>query len=84
MDIKSYVEDLDIPFGESRRINCPVCNSYKTFTATNNMGKLLWNCYKASCSVSGNTRAKVTADDLRKMYGDQKRPNLGHLKCQVM
>jgi len=77
MDIKSYVEDLDIPFGESRRINCPVCNSYKTFTATNNMGKLLWNCYKASCSVSGNTRAKVTADDLRKMYGDQEASQLG-------
>ena len=70
MNIKSYVEDLDIPVGESRRINCPVCKSYKTFTATNNMGKLLWNCYKASCSVSGNARARVTADDLRKMYGD--------------
>ena len=38
MYIKTYVKDLDIPVGESRRINCPVCKSYKTFTATNNMG----------------------------------------------
>jgi len=41
MNIRSYVEDLDIAVGDSRRINCPVCGSYKTFTATNNMGKLL-------------------------------------------
>ena len=70
MDIRSYVEELDIPVGESRRINCPVCRSYKTFTATNNMGSLLWNCYKASCSVSGAVRTRVTADDLRKMYSN--------------
>ena len=67
MDIRHFVEDLQIPTGESRRLNCPVCKSYKTFTATNNMGSLLWNCYKASCSVSGSVRVRLSVDDIRKM-----------------
>ena len=48
IDIKEYVEDLDLKLGYSKRMNCPNCNGYKTFTVTNNMGSLLWNCYKAS------------------------------------
>jgi hypothetical protein len=70
MDVRTFVEDLDIGAGESRRLNCPVCKSYKTFTATNNMGSLLWNCYKASCSVSGSTRVHMNAADLRKMFSN--------------
>ena len=68
MDVRTFVEDLDIAAGESRRLNCPVCKSYKTFTATNNMGSLLWNCYKASCSVGGSMRVQMNANDLRKMF----------------
>ena len=67
MDVRTFVEDLGIASGESRRLNCPVCKSYKTFTATNNMGSLLWNCYKASCSVSGSARTRLSVDDIRRM-----------------
>lgn len=67
MDVRTFVDDLDIASGESRRLNCPVCKSYKTFTVTNNMGSLLWNCYKASCSVSGSKKTRMTADDIRRM-----------------
>ena len=65
-NIYNTVSDLDIPIGETKRMNCPVCNGYKTFTATNNMGSLVWNCYKANCSVSGNKRVHLTSDDIRK------------------
>ena len=67
MDVRTFVEDLGIASGESRRLNCPVCKSYKTFTATNNMGSLLWNCYKASCSVSGSARTRLSVDDISRM-----------------
>mgnify|MGYP005993832243 CR=1 FL=1 len=67
MDVRTFVEDLGIASGESRRLNCPICKSYKTFTATNNMGSLLWNCYKASCSVSGSARTRLSVDDIRRM-----------------
>ena len=69
MNIKEYVNDLSLANGESKRLNCPSCGGYKTFTVTNNMGSLMWNCYKASCSVRGNTRVHLTSDDIRKSLG---------------
>jgi len=64
-NILEFVKDLNIPMDETRRINCPVCNSYKTFTATNNMGSLVWNCYKISCSLSGTARVRLSVDDIK-------------------
>jgi len=65
MNIYNYVSDLQLSVGESKRMNCPNCNGYKTFSATNNMGKLLWNCYKISCSISGSARIHLSVDDIR-------------------
>jgi hypothetical protein len=64
-NIIDYVKDLDVPIEETIRINCPSCNSYKTFTVTNNMGTLVWNCYKASCNLSGGTRVRLSVDDIK-------------------
>ena len=43
------INDFDIANGETKRMNCPECGGYKTFTVTNNMGSIVWNCYKVSC-----------------------------------
>ena len=64
-NIYEHISELDIGIGESKRINCPNCNGYKTFTVTNNMGKLLWNCYKSSCKISGSKRVRLSVDDIR-------------------
>ena len=64
-NILEFVKDLNIPIDETRRLDCPVCKSYKTFTATNNMGSLVWNCYKISCSLSGSTRIRLSVDDIK-------------------
>ena len=63
--IYNIVSDLSLSNGETKRMNCPVCKGYKTFTATNNMGSLVWNCYKVSCSVSGSTRVHLSVDDIK-------------------
>ena len=68
-DIYSLVLQLDLRNGETKRTNCPNCNGYKTFTATNNMGKLVWNCYKVSCSISGGVRVQLTSEDIKKSLG---------------
>ena len=60
---------MNLVNGETKRTNCPVCAGVKTFTATNNMGQLVWNCYKAGCRVSGGTRVHLTSDDIRKSLG---------------
>jgi hypothetical protein len=65
MNIYNYISDLHLSVGESRRLNCPVCNGYKTFSVTNNMGSLLWNCYKVSCVISGSYRIKISVEDIK-------------------
>ena len=68
-NIYNIVSDMDIPNGHTKRMTCPVCNGYNTFTVTNNMGSLVWNCYKASCTVSGGTRVHLSVEDIRSGFG---------------
>jgi len=67
-NIYNIVSDLNISDGETKRLDCPSCNGVKTFTATNNMGSLVWNCYKAGCNLSGGTRVNLTAEDIRNSF----------------
>jgi hypothetical protein len=64
-NINNIINDIDIPNGHTKRMNCPECGGIKTFTITNNMGSLVWNCYKASCNVRGGNRVHLSADDIR-------------------
>ena len=67
MNISIYdiIDELQLDVGETRRITCPSCHGYKTFTVTNNMGQILWNCYKSSCRVSGAKKVRVTIEDIK-------------------
>ena len=69
--IINYISD-DIANGETKRMDCPNCNGYKTFTVTNNMGKLIWNCYKASCNVSGSKKTRLSVADIINHFQDNK------------
>jgi len=67
-NIYNTISDMDIPNGVTKRINCPNCKGYNTFTVTNNMGSIVWNCYKVSCGIKGGTRVHLTADDIRASF----------------
>ena len=70
VNMNTLINDLQLRDGETKRMTCPMCNNKeKTFTITNNMGKILWNCYKASCSLSGSKKVHLTSDDIRKSIG---------------
>lgn len=71
IDVRRYVQDLELSLGQLYRGNCPVCKRYKTFTAINDNGKLMWNCYANSCNVSGITRTQLTASELQKMMREE-------------
>jgi len=64
-NIYNTISELDLHSGETKRMNCPNCNGYKTFTVTNNMGSLVWNCYKASCGIKGAKKVHMSVDDIR-------------------
>ena len=65
-DIYTYIQELNIPIDETVRMDCPICNGNKTFTVTNSMGALLYNCYKASCNVSGKNKTRISIEDIQK------------------
>lgn len=68
----NILNDIDVGIGETIRTNCPVCKGYNTFTVTNDMGKLMWNCYKASCDVKGNQKTSLTVDQYRRNKKEEK------------
>ena len=39
--------------GDRVRMSCPLCGGKDTLTISKVEGKLLWNCYKASCKTKG-------------------------------
>ena len=63
--IRNFVEELNLSDGERYRGKCPVCKRANTFTATNNMGKLLYNCYANSCTISGATTTTMTIQEIK-------------------
>ena len=69
MNIYNIVSELDIPNGHTKRMACPNCGK-RTFTVTNNMGSLVWNCYRMSCGVRGGTRVHMTVEDIRAGMGN--------------
>ena len=66
INVRGYVENLNLADGQRHRGKCPSCHRGNTFTATNEMGKLLWNCYANSCNLSGTTRINMTVEEIRK------------------
>ena len=66
MSLQKTIDSTELKVGQTRRMNCPICNGEKTFTITNAMGKIIWNCYKASCKVSGSKTGNVSAETIEK------------------
>jgi hypothetical protein len=67
MYANQYVKELDLAEGYTYRGDCPVCGRKNTFTAKNDMGNLVWNCYSHSCKTSGGTRTNLTVEDIKRL-----------------
>jgi len=63
---------MNVPVGSTIRTKCPSCGQ-RTFTVTNNMGSLVWNCFRMSCDLKGGTRVRMTVDDIRTQLSDAER-----------
>lgn len=71
MNARQFVYDLQLSEGQVWRGTCPVCKRPKTFTAKNDMGTLLWNCYANSCNESGGTHVNMRVEDIKRfLYQD--------------
>ena len=65
MNIRSFVEGLDLRDGESQRMNCPACGGKNTFTVTNTSGSVVYNCYRLDCGIRGAAHVGLTAAEIK-------------------
>ena len=77
------IKDINIKEGDSLTLDCPFCSGRKKFTISYLNGKVLWNCYRASCNVRGyyskgysleGLKNKLNSENLPCKYTSIKRP----------
>lgn len=49
----SVIKTVRLKDGDRKTMDCPFCGGKNKFTIDKFDGKLVWNCYKASCNVRG-------------------------------
>ena len=74
MNIRKYLDSMDLRDDESRRLNCPVCHAKNTFTVTKEMGQIKYNCYKLDCSIGGYHHTDMTAAEIKLLLSNREIP----------
>lgn len=65
--ISDFISDLSLDEGRTYRGDCPICQGRNTFTVTNDIGNIMYNCYKNSCGISGAHRTDIDAFAIQEM-----------------
>ena len=71
MSTLSFVNDLDLKEGARHRGDCPKCGGKNTFTATKQLGKLKYNCFKLDCTVGGIYDTEMTIKEIQYRLKEQ-------------
>ena len=58
LDQVEYVKSIILAEGDRHIADCPFCGGRNKFTLDKFDGKLIWNCYRASCGVKGSYTGK--------------------------
>ena len=53
-DQVSIIKTVRLKDGDRKTMDCPFCGGKNKFTIDKFEGKLVWNCYRASCTVRGS------------------------------
>jgi len=53
-DQVELVKTLTVKEGDRKKMDCPFCGGKDKFTIDKYDGKLVWNCFRASCNVKGS------------------------------
>ena len=71
MRMRDFIDDLRLKEGERYRGDCPQCRGKNTFTATNTLGDIQYNCFKLGCTIRGIYVTDMTAAEIRRRLEDQ-------------
>ena len=59
------LEGIRLKDSESVRTDCVFCGGKKTLTVSRLDGRLVWNCYKASCDAKGGKRVGRSIENIK-------------------
>lgn len=59
------IKAIRVNDGERKTLACPFCGGPNKFTIGKIDGKLLWNCYRASCGAKGIYSGKRTPEEVK-------------------
>jgi len=66
--ISDTINNLELQIGETVRMDCPKCSGRNTFTVTNQLGNMVYNCYKASCNSKGSYKRNFNVNEALDYY----------------
>lgn len=69
--IRQFVTDLGLKESDRYRGDCPECRGKNTFTATNELGDIKYNCFKLGCTVGGIHGTDMTAAEIHRRLEEQ-------------
>ena len=69
--IRQFVIDLRLKESDRYRGDCPECRGKNTFTATNMLGDIKYNCFKLGCTVGGIHGTDMTAAEIHRRLEEQ-------------
>tara|TARA_B100002019_G_scaffold69179_1_gene59554 strand:+ start:655 stop:1488 length:834 start_codon:yes stop_codon:yes gene_type:complete len=69
--IRQFVTDLRLKESDRYRGDCPECRGKNTFTATNILGDIKYNCFKLGCTVGGIHGTDMTAAEIHRRLEEQ-------------
>ena len=70
-NIRQFVTDLRLKESDRYRGDCPECRGKNTFTATNILGDIKYNCFKLGCTVGGIHGTDMTAAEIHRRLEEQ-------------
>ena len=70
MNIKRFIESLDLQLNVTERFNCPVCNNYNTFAVTRKIGGTYWFCFHNSCRSKGKLKGTIGKAEIVEYFYD--------------
>ena len=71
MRMRDFINDLSLSDGDRYRGDCPECRGKNTFTATNILGDIQYNCFKLGCTIRGVYVTDMTAAEIYKQLKEQ-------------
>jgi ribosomal protein L37AE/L43A len=74
-NLDSLLNDIELELHQTKRISCPACKRSNAFTVTRHNDGLVWNCYYASCGISGKRKEGMSANSVKSFMESLSRTN---------